>query len=103
MVTTEAKGYGGAIEVMTGIRPDGTVSGVTILSMSETPGLGAKTKESSFLRQYTGANAPDLAVNKDGGTVNAVSGATISSRAVTEAVNSAIATAAAYLDTSGTN
>lgn len=98
VVTTRAKGYGGDIEVMTGIRSDGTVAGVTILSMSETPGLGARTKEDAFLTQYSGANDPTLAVNKDGGTIDAVSGATISSRAVTDAVNSAIALSVAYLD-----
>lgn len=98
VVTTQAKGYGGTIEVMTGVRSDGSVSGVTILSMSETPGLGAKTKESNFLSHYIGARDPHLAVDKDGGSVQAVSGATISSRAVTEAVNSAIAIAAGYLD-----
>ncbi|MBQ1412302.1 MAG: RnfABCDGE type electron transport complex subunit G [Clostridia bacterium] len=100
VVTTRAKGYGGTIEVMTGIRADGAVNGVTILSMSETPGLGAKTKEPGFLNHFIGARVGQekpLAVDKDGGTVNAVSGATISSRAVTDAVNQAIAVAGDYL------
>lgn len=100
VVVTETKGYGGTIQVMTGVRTSGEVSGVTILSMSETPGLGAKTKEEAFLAQYLGTNDPDLAVNKDGGNIQAVSGATISSRAVTDAVNAAIAIAVAYLDAS---
>ena len=98
IVTTEAKGYGGTIQVMTGIRPSGSVSKVVILSMSETPGLGAKTKETSFLDRYIGSDEPNLAVDKDGGSIAAVSGATISSRAVTEAVNEAISVSAAYLD-----
>lgn len=98
IVTTEAKGYGGTIQVMTGIRPSGSVSKVVILSMSETPGLGAKTKETSFLDRYIGSDEPNLTVDKDGGSIAAVSGATISSRAVTEAVNEAISVSAAYLD-----
>lgn len=98
VVVTQVSGYGGAIEVMTGVRSSGRVSGVTVLSMSETQGMGAKTKDSNFLDQFIGANDPDLAVEKDGGSVNAVSGATISSRAVTNAVNSAIAISVAYLD-----
>lgn len=100
VITTQAKGYGGTIEVMTGIRSDGSVAGVTVLSMSETPGLGARTKEDAFLSQFIGLNDPNLAVTKDGGTIDAVSGATISSRAVTDAVSSAVSLSAAYLDAS---
>lgn len=98
IVITEANGYGGTIQVMTGVRSNGRVSSVTILSMSETPGLGAKTKEFDFLEQYIGSTAPNLAVSKDGGNIDAVSGATISSRAVTEAVNEAITISEAYLE-----
>ena len=98
IVTTEAKGYGGTIQVMTGIKSSGKVSKVVILSMSETPGLGAKTRETSFLDRYIGADEPNLAVNKDGGSIAAVSGATISSRAVTEAVNEALSISTAYLN-----
>ena len=97
IVITQASGYNGEIEVMTGIRSNGRVSGVTILSMSET-GSGEKTKESDFLNQFIGANDPDLAVDKDGGSIDAVSGATVSSRAVTDAVNGAIAISVAFLD-----
>lgn len=98
VVVTEVSGYGGTIEVMTGIWSSGRVSGVTVLSMSETPGMGEKTKENDFLNQFVGTNDPNLAVKKDGGSIDAVSGATISSRAVTSAVNSAIAISVAYLD-----
>ena len=101
VVTTASNGYGGAIEVMTGIRADGTVTGVTILSMEETPGLGAKTKEDRFLRQFKGsAGGGSYAVTKDSGEIDAVSGATISSRAVTAAVNEAVAIARSYLKVS---
>lgn len=96
-VVTKDNGYGGTIEVMTGITADGRVSGVHILSMSETPGLGARAKEEPFLSQYRGFDSPDLAVTKDGGRIDALSGATISSRAVTRAVNEAIRISRQYL------
>ena len=97
VITTVANGYGGKIEVMTGIRSNGEVSGVNILSMEETPGLGARGKEDSFLRQYKGTDNPNLAVSKDGGGINALSGATITSRAITKAVNEAIVISNQYL------
>lgn len=99
VITTVANGYGGKIEVMTGIQTDGQVSGVNILSMEETPGLGAKGKEDGFLRQYRGYNSPNLAVSKDGGEINALSGATITSRAITRAVGEAIEISKNYTST----
>ncbi len=98
IVTTVASGYGGKIEVMTGIRSNGEISGVNILSMEETPGLGAKGKEDSFLRQYKGHDSSDLKVSKDGGEINALSGATITSRAITRAVNEAVEISGTYLE-----
>lgn len=97
VITTQASGYGGKIDVMTGIRANGEVSGVNILSMEETPGLGARGKEDSFLSQYKGFDKPGLAVSKDGGEINALSGATITSRAITKAVNEAIERSKSYL------
>lgn len=97
VITTSASGYGGKIEVMTGIRANGEISGVNVLSMEETPGLGARGKEDSFLRQYKGHDSSDLAVSKDGGDIDALSGATITSRAITKAVNEAVALSRTYL------
>ncbi len=97
VITTQSSGYGGKIEVMTGIKSNGEVSGVNILSMEETPGLGAKGKEDSFLKQYKGFDRSNLAVSKDGGEINALSGATITSRAITKAVNEAIEISKSYL------
>lgn len=99
VITTLSSGYGGKIEVMTGIRNNGEISGVTILSMEETPGLGARGKEDSFLRQYKGHDHSSLSVSKDGGEINALSGATITSRAITKAVNEAIELSKSYLGT----
>ncbi len=93
-VTTVSKGYGGDVQVMTGIDENGCVTGVSILSHSETAGLGANAAKPSFLDQFiTGADqpAPDsFAVVKDGGEIDAVTAATISSRAVSNAVNEAL-------------
>ncbi len=97
VITTQENGYSGKIEVMTGIKASGEISGVNILSMEETPGLGAKGKEDSFLSQYKGFDRSDLAVSKDGGEINALSGATRTSRAITRAVNKAVEISKPYL------
>ena len=81
-------GYGGPVGIMVGFDPDGIITGVTVLSITETPGLGAKLAERSFLDQFVGMNAAAaVAVAKDGGEVDAITAATISSRAFCEAVN----------------
>lgn len=89
VIITSAKGYGGDISVMTGISLSGEVAGVQILSMNETPGLGANAQKESFLSQYNGSTE-SMSVSKDGGEIDSLTGATITSRAVTEAVNKAL-------------
>ena len=92
---TEAKGYGGAVKVMTGISADGQITGVVILEHSETPGLGANAEKTSFTDQFK-QTAPEkgitLVKNKapSDGEIEAMTGASITSRAVTNAVNEAI-------------
>lgn len=84
------EGYGGTITVMVGFDPDGTITGTTVLSHTETPGLGAKLTEESFRSQFEGMTVGDgLMVEKDGGEVDAITAATISSRAFCAAVNNA--------------
>lgn len=93
--TTSAKGYGGDLEVMTGIGADGKVTGVSILSQNETPGLGANAEKEDFRGQYLQA-VPEkgFSVVKSGspadGEIQAMTGATITSSAVTDAVNQAV-------------
>lgn len=92
--TTTAKGYGGDVSVMTGVRTDGTVSGVEILDVSnETPGLGQNAKNGTFAAQYTDKSG-EIGVNTAGKTVpngiDALTGATFTSRGVTNAVNQAL-------------
>ncbi len=93
ITTTDKEGYGGDIQITVGITADGTVSGISILSISETAGLGMRATEPTFYEQYQGKQAEKFVVSKDGGDgepIDALSGATITSRAVTGAVNAAL-------------
>lgn len=93
ITATDKEGYGGDIQITVGITADGTVNGVSILSISETAGLGMKATEPSFYEQYQGKQTEKFVVSKDGGDgepIDALSGATITSRAVTGAVNAAL-------------
>lgn len=88
----DEKGYGGRISVMAGVAADGKVTGVSILDMSETAGLGANAKRDSFREQFIG-KIKNITVSKDeagGNSIDALTGATVTSRAVTRAVNAAI-------------
>ena len=94
VVTTASKeGYGGEIELSVGILSDGTVSGIEILSISETAGLGMNATEPTFKKQFSNVQTEKFVVKKDdpSGNVDALSGATITSRAVTSAVNAGLA------------
>ena len=93
VTTTDKDGYGGSIQISVGIMNDGTVNGISILSISETAGLGMRATELEFYGQYAGKAADKFYVSKDGGegeAIDAISGATITSRAVTGAVNTAL-------------
>ena len=94
--TTKTKSYGGDLSVMTGISKAGKVTGVVILSISDTPGLGLNAEKESFRNQYKQAVlAKEFEVIKSGtaaaGQINAMTGATITSKAVTTCVNGAVA------------
>ncbi len=93
ITVTDKEGYGGDIKITVGILDDGTVNGISILSINETAGLGMRAKEPSFYEQYASKNTESFYVSKDGGEgepIDALSGATITSRAVTGAVNEAL-------------
>lgn len=93
-VESTTQGFGGDLKVLVGFDPQGTVLGYTILSSSETPGLGAKAGQ-WFQKDGKGniiGKSPakgDLAVSKDGGDVDAITASTITSRAFLKAVNQA--------------
>ena len=89
-VDVDSYGYGSdPINLLVGLAPDGSVASVKVLAHSETPGLGSKATDSSFLSQFEGKTGA-LAVKKDGGDIDAVAGATISSRAITAGVSLAL-------------
>ena len=78
---------------MVGVGTDGTVTGVEVVKTAETSGLGANASTPAFRDQFVGQSGV-LAVSKDGGSIDALTGATITSRSVTNGVNSALAAAA---------
>jgi len=82
------------IRVMVGILPDKTIGNTSVIQHKETPGLGTKMKEPKFKDQFMGINPGsfNLKVKKDGGDVDAITAATISSRAFSEAVDMAYQT-----------
>lgn len=93
----EGEGYSGDIRVMVGINSAGEIAGVEILEQLETPGLGTRIEEGSFRGQFKGKSLANsklvegrLAVKKDNGDIDALTGATISSRGVTQAVDKAL-------------
>ena len=90
--STTTKGFGGPFTIMVGFTPDGAVYNTSVISHSETPGLGAKItdSQSKFITQWNGKNLVDgsvnLAVRKDGGDIDAITASTISSRAFCDAM-----------------
>ncbi|MGM9787553.1 MAG: RnfABCDGE type electron transport complex subunit G [Candidatus Cryptobacteroides sp.] len=91
-VKTSEIGFGGPLSLMVGVLPDGTVYKTSVLSHSETPGLGAKCKtDHKFISQFNGfGQEKKLSVKKDGGDLDAITGSTITSRAYSSAVSQAV-------------
>ncbi|MDD4875616.1 MAG: RnfABCDGE type electron transport complex subunit G [Dehalococcoidales bacterium] len=84
------KGYGGTIDILVGLKNETTVKGIKIISQQETPGLGNKILESDFTSNFTTLDINNIFLKRDGGSIDAITGATISSRAVTDAVRTTI-------------
>ncbi len=101
---TVVSGYGGPIEIIAGVLPDGTISGVSVggANFAETPGLGAKVRDAAFIDGVTGKKAPLKVVKageeKGDDTVDAISAATITSRSVTAGINRIAAEIDSYLN-----
>jgi len=96
VITVVSKeGYGGDIKFTVGIMKDGTVNGISILSISETAGLGMKANTADFQNQFAFKNVDKFKYTKKGATtdneIDALSGATITTNAITNGVNGAIA------------
>jgi electron transport complex protein RnfG len=86
--TYTKKGFSGMISIMAGYKPDGTIISISVLDHKETPGLGTKMTEPLFKDQFIDKNPSSFAlkVKKDGGQVDAITAATISSRAFCDAI-----------------
>ncbi len=93
ITVTTSEGYGGDIELLLGVRPDGTVNGVSVLQISETPGLGMRAEE-VLAPQFAGRQVSSFTYVKTGAVsedqIDAISGATITTSAFTEAVNAGL-------------
>jgi electron transport complex protein RnfG len=81
------KGFNGLISIMMGVDlKTGHLTGIRVMTHSETPGLGARATEPPFYKQFTNLAPKDVALSSKGGKINAISGATNTSRGVVEAV-----------------
>ena len=92
-VISASNGFSGPVTVMVGITEDGIIHNTTVLSQSETPGLGAKCQtDENFINQFKGwdPSVKSLTVKKDGGDVDAITASTITSRAYSLAVSNAV-------------
>ncbi|HJC64142.1 MAG TPA: RnfABCDGE type electron transport complex subunit G [Candidatus Blautia merdavium] len=91
---TTSEGYGGDISFSMGVQMDGTMNGISILSINETAGLGMNAQKDEFKNQYSNKNVEAFEVTKTGASgddqINAISGATITSNAVTGGVNAGL-------------
>lgn len=93
VVPSESKGFGGAIKMLVAVAPDGKVIDFDIIAHNETPGLGDNANKPHFRGQFNGKKAENLEVTKDPSQtdkIQAMTGATISSRAVTKGVKEAV-------------
>jgi len=88
------KGFSGRFDMMVGFNPDGSIHNTVVLDQKETPGLGTKMKEPKFKDQFNALNiniltGNEVKVKKDGGTIDAITAATITSRAFCDGVQKA--------------
>ena len=95
VIIAQSRGYGGQVPAAVAFSPDGTILGVTMMDNSETPGLGQKVTEDTFSGQFAGRDASEFAIDE----IDAITGATISSKAAVSAINLAIK---AYQEIGGT-
>ena len=94
LTVTDHEGYGGDIQFAMGVQSDATLNGISFLSISETAGLGMKAKEDAFRKQFEGKKTDQIVYTKNGAKadneIDALSGATITTNAVTNGVNAGL-------------
>ncbi len=99
--TVTPKGYAGPVETMVGLRMDSTVTAIRVASaaegMTETPGLGANVTTDEFRDQFEGLELDEIFLTKEGGKIEAITAATISSNAVTAGVREGVERWVPYL------
>ncbi len=86
----EGTGYSSRIKTMVGVDSTFSVIAIKIIDQAETPGLGAKCQDQAYYDMYAGLGGPDLFVDKDGGKIKSITGATITTRAVTNSIREQI-------------
>ncbi|MDD3738501.1 MAG: RnfABCDGE type electron transport complex subunit G [Lentimicrobiaceae bacterium] len=87
-------GYGGRFDLMVGFNPDCSINKIVVLGHNETPGLGSKMTEDGFMKQFSGLKIKELpnsnlGVKKDGGTIDAITASTVTTRAFCDGVQKA--------------
>jgi len=89
VISAAPRGYGGPIKITIGVTPAGSLSAIAItkLDQQETPGLGAKIVKPKFLDQFKGKTVDQVKVKQDGGEIDAITAATISSRATADGIH----------------
>ena len=83
-------GYSSEVKTMVGVNPDLTIKKIKIISQSETPGLGANCMKPDFAPKFEGLKLEKLKVDKDGGDIKSITGATITTRTVTNSIKEAL-------------
>ena len=82
-------GYSSDVKTIVGLTPELTISAITVVSQAETPGLGANCTREDFTAQFSDKNPDKIYVDKDGGDIQSLTGATITTRAVTNSIREA--------------
>ena len=83
-------GYSGDVKTMVGINTDLVIEKIKVISQTETPGLGANCEKPEFQKQFSGKQKVEMKVDKDGGTIVSLTGATITTRTITNSIKAAM-------------
>ncbi|MBW2974821.1 FMN-binding protein [Candidatus Woesearchaeota archaeon] len=90
VIKIEVHGYSSMINALAGVSLENEITGIDVISQQDTPGLGANIQKDRFLWQFRGKTREQIRIKKDGGEIDAVTGATISSRAITDGIRMAM-------------
>jgi electron transport complex protein RnfG len=90
VLTVSLYGYSSDVKTVVGLKQDLSINQIKVIEQAETPGLGAKASTPEFADKFTGKSLPQLMVDKDGGAIVSITGATITTRTVTNSINAGI-------------